>query len=156
MVRLYTSLLALALAAGSTLAFSDAYQRRSELYSDLYEREFVDNQETYFTREDLEDLFTRDSEVSNDFVAREPFGFLSLFKIGAKLIGKAVHSETAKRAVKHVAGNAVGQLQNRELELDEELFGRELDEELFERELDDEFFGREYDQLDERDIFDDL
>ncbi|KAF8808955.1 hypothetical protein BYT27DRAFT_7188495 [Phlegmacium glaucopus] len=74
MVRLYASLLALILLTGSALAFSDKYQRRSELDRNLYRRDFVNAQEIPFTREDHEDIYGR--EDVKDIEAREPFGIL--------------------------------------------------------------------------------
>jgi len=149
MVKLYTSLVALALLTGSALAFSDEFQRRSELDSDLYSREFLDsdNQEI-FTREDFEDLYIR--EIFDDLEAREP-GFGALFGLGAKLIGKGVSKGIAKKAAGSAAKRAghyvvkhPGRVQNRIQN------GYSTYQNLRSRELDGEdLFGREYyDDLD--------
>jgi hypothetical protein len=59
----------------------------------------------------------------------------------------AAHFHTGLRVASQAA-DIYNDFQSRGLEHDEELFGRDLDAE--------ELFGREYDQLDERDIVDDL
>jgi len=170
MVKLYTFVLALTLATSSALAFSDEYERRSELDNNLYGREFVDSDEMAFTREDNE-LYSR--EIFDDFEAREP-GLGGLFSIGAKFVGKRAGKSAAKHAAKNAAKHAAkhtakhvahGGRRRKVVKVAKKVvdnsdniqdafnnfkanFGsRELDAE--------ELWGREY-ELDERDIVDDL
>jgi len=120
MVRLYVSLLAVTLAAGPALAFSDEYERRSELDSNLYEREFVDSQEMPITREDYEDLYGRD--VFDDFEAREP-NWLSLAGKGARALAHhgAKHGDTALNLYSSYSQNK----QNSRREISDALEARE-------------------------------
>jgi hypothetical protein len=48
------------------------------LDSNLYKREFVDSLKIPFTREDHEDLHSREVQVSDDLEEREPLGLLFL------------------------------------------------------------------------------
>jgi len=162
MVKVYASLLALALATGLAQAFPNSeYQRRSELDSDLYSREFIDSEDVPFAREDLEDFYSR--EVLDDLDAREPgFGALGgLFRAGAKFAGKRAARAGRGRAVRKAGGRAVRKAGRRVMKHPDETVQNAIDfQNTFgTRDLDaqnEELFGREYDQLEERDIFDDL
>jgi len=101
MVRLYVSLLAVALAAGPALAFSDEYERRSELDGNLYERQFVDSQEIPVSREDREYIYGR--EASDDFEAREPNWASGFIRVGSKFF----HSHSARKGAEKGASTAL-------------------------------------------------
>jgi len=130
MVRLYVSLLAVALAAGPALAFSDEYERRSELDGNLYERQFVDSQEIPVSREDHEYIYGR--EASDDFEAREPNWGSGFIRVGSKFF----HSHSARKGVEKGASTALDSQQQpnnnpptsrRELSEDLEAREEELD-----------------------------
>jgi len=101
MVRLYVSLLAVALVAGPALAFSDEYERRSELDSNLYERQLVDSQEIPVSREDHEYLYSR--EASDDLEARDPNWASGFIRVGSRLL----HSHRARKGVEKGASTAL-------------------------------------------------
>jgi len=151
MVNLYASLLSLALATGSALAFSHGYpsQRRNELDSNLHRRESVDNHEIAFAREDNEALYNR--ELYDDLEAREPGLSLRKFKFLSKLTvhhpGKGPAKRPTWRASRRIV-NKPDKLVQEAIEFQNTFGVRDLDAE--------GLFEREYDQLDERDIFDDL
>ena len=60
--------------------------RRSVAESDLYGRDFAEEENVLLTREDLEDLFGRD--FVEELEAREPFGlgFVSLVAVSFSLL----------------------------------------------------------------------
>jgi len=137
MVNLYASLLSLALVTACSLAFSHGYQRRNELDSNLHRRESVDSHEIAFAREDNE--------------AREPGSSLRKFKFLSKLTvhhpGKGPAKRPTSRASRRIV-NKPDKLVQEAIEFQNTFGVRDLDAE--------GLFAREYDQLDERDIFDDL
>ncbi|KAF8155485.1 hypothetical protein B0H34DRAFT_798666 [Crassisporium funariophilum] len=116
MVKLATSVLALALVATPALAVSSGkyYERNTE--------------DILITRNDLEELFGR--EFVNDIEEREPFGLGFLIKgiRGAVKLGQKAH-----KAHEHV-GHAQNNNQNQHKRALEELFGREFVADLEERE----------------------
>jgi hypothetical protein len=126
--------------------FSQFQNRELDLDEEPFGREFIDSQEVPFAREDDKDLLAR--EEFEDFVPREPVHLRSVARATSGFLSKPSTQEATHRIAHHVVNNALDQLSGRELD-SEELFGRDD----FDHE---EFFGREYDQLDERDIFDDL
>jgi hypothetical protein len=86
------------MATSTVLAFSDEYERRSELEldSDMYGREFVDSLETPFAREDF-----------NDLQEREP-----QWGIIAKIAEDGLKAGI-KGAVKNTASNAISSNNNK-------------------------------------------
>ncbi|KAF6755778.1 hypothetical protein DFP72DRAFT_895184 [Ephemerocybe angulata] len=81
----------------STIAAEGLELRAPELAYELTKRDLEDT-EDFFAREELDEIFTREElEELAELQAREPFGFLKLFKI-AKKAGSAIsHAVSAKR-----------------------------------------------------------
>jgi len=129
MVRLATSVFAVALLAVPALASSEQFER-SVAESDVYGRDFADVDDVLVTREDLEELFGR--ELINDIEERDPFGIFSIFKgiKAAVKIGKDVHK--AHEAKEHLQNNN-NHHHRREFD-DAEFDLREFDEDLEVRE----------------------
>jgi len=127
MVRLATSVFAVALLAVPALAASSEQFERSVAESDLYGRDFTDVDDILVTREDLEELFGR--ELINDIEERDPFGLFSVFKgiKAAVKIGKGIHK--AHEAKEHMQNHR----HRREYD-DGEIDLREFDEDLEARE----------------------
>jgi len=134
MVRLHTSLLAFILVAGSALASSNEYQRRSNPgplqlrfgfacanHDNLQSRGFLDEK----------DLSVRDLGASDDLEAR------SKFSAAADAVKFVIHHKNTARAVKAAGyaqdgANAYGMVQSLRSRSLEDAYG----EDLFERDLD--------------------
>lgn len=161
MVKLILFFLTVTLAVGSALASSEEYQRRSKIQ---VQPRGLDREEELFVRqplmkmrfglavarrfeprgfEDNDDVFGRDTW--DDLEAREPSRARAAAGAARAAAGLAhKHGGHFMKGMEF----GIGFLQNRALENEDGLFGRDLDAE--------ELLERDRDFLDERDTFDDM